>query len=233
MTLKARRLVEELVEVFMAAPDCLPDGWRERAGAAGSARHGCGRARLYRRDDRPLCRRRARPPLQADPLARMNPFDDILSMLRSAIRRLQARGGLPADARRSRGSWSSRPATRAMAMRRPMPPWCWPRPRPLEADGAGRATGRSAPGLPDIVEARAAPPGFVNPPAGTLVLAAADRDRARRRRRLRAHRRGPGPAGQCGVLLGQPDRPAACRDTAAARSMATRWPISWRMSATP
>ncbi len=37
MTLKARRLVEELVEVFMAAPDCLPDGWRDRAGAAGSA----------------------------------------------------------------------------------------------------------------------------------------------------------------------------------------------------
>jgi dGTPase len=35
MTLKARRIVRELVEVLMAAPDCLPDGWRETAGAPG------------------------------------------------------------------------------------------------------------------------------------------------------------------------------------------------------
>lgn len=32
MSLKARRVVCELVDAFMAAPDCLPDGWRERAG---------------------------------------------------------------------------------------------------------------------------------------------------------------------------------------------------------
>ena len=32
MSLKARRVVAELAEVFLAAPDCLPDGWRERAG---------------------------------------------------------------------------------------------------------------------------------------------------------------------------------------------------------
>lgn len=36
MSLKARRVVRELVEAFMAAPDCLPEGWRERAGAPGS-----------------------------------------------------------------------------------------------------------------------------------------------------------------------------------------------------
>jgi dGTPase len=36
MTLKARRLVEDLVDVFMGAPECLPDGWRERAGSPGS-----------------------------------------------------------------------------------------------------------------------------------------------------------------------------------------------------
>jgi hypothetical protein len=36
MSIKARRVVRELVEVFMAHPDCLPDGWRERAGAPGS-----------------------------------------------------------------------------------------------------------------------------------------------------------------------------------------------------
>lgn len=32
MSLKARRVVGELVEAFLAAPECLPDGWRERAG---------------------------------------------------------------------------------------------------------------------------------------------------------------------------------------------------------
>ena len=32
MTLKARRVVRELAEALLAAPDCLPDGWRERAG---------------------------------------------------------------------------------------------------------------------------------------------------------------------------------------------------------
>ena len=31
MTLKARRVVRELTEALLAAPDCLPDGWRERA----------------------------------------------------------------------------------------------------------------------------------------------------------------------------------------------------------
>ena len=33
MSLKARRVVRELAELLLAAPDCLPDGWRERAGA--------------------------------------------------------------------------------------------------------------------------------------------------------------------------------------------------------
>jgi len=32
MSLKARRVVRELAESLLAAPDCLPDGWRERAG---------------------------------------------------------------------------------------------------------------------------------------------------------------------------------------------------------
>lgn len=36
MSLKARRIVAELFEVLMAAPDCLPDGWREQAGEPGS-----------------------------------------------------------------------------------------------------------------------------------------------------------------------------------------------------
>lgn len=36
MTLKARRVVRELTEALLAAPDCLPDGWRERAGPPGS-----------------------------------------------------------------------------------------------------------------------------------------------------------------------------------------------------
>jgi dGTPase len=32
MTLKARRVVRELADALLAAPDCLPDGWRDRAG---------------------------------------------------------------------------------------------------------------------------------------------------------------------------------------------------------
>jgi dGTPase len=36
MSMKARRIVRELVEVLVEAPECLPDGWREAAGAPGS-----------------------------------------------------------------------------------------------------------------------------------------------------------------------------------------------------
>ncbi len=36
MSLKARRVVTELFEVLAAAPDCLPDGWREQAAEPGS-----------------------------------------------------------------------------------------------------------------------------------------------------------------------------------------------------
>ncbi len=37
MARTARRLVTELVELLLAAPDCLPDRWQERAGTSGSA----------------------------------------------------------------------------------------------------------------------------------------------------------------------------------------------------
>jgi dGTPase len=37
MTMKARRVVRELVEAFLAAPECLPDKWRAQAGEAGGA----------------------------------------------------------------------------------------------------------------------------------------------------------------------------------------------------
>ena len=59
MTLKARRLVEDLVDVFMGAPECLPDGWREQAGSPGSAETARRGARLHCWDDRSLCPRRA------------------------------------------------------------------------------------------------------------------------------------------------------------------------------
>jgi dGTPase len=36
MSLKAQRVVRELVDAFMAAPDCLPEGWRERAAGPGT-----------------------------------------------------------------------------------------------------------------------------------------------------------------------------------------------------
>jgi dGTPase len=38
MSLKAHRLVTELIEVLMSNPDCLPGRWRELAGGAGSSR---------------------------------------------------------------------------------------------------------------------------------------------------------------------------------------------------
>lgn len=38
MARKAGRLVGELFEAFLEAPQCLPDGWRERAGTPGDAR---------------------------------------------------------------------------------------------------------------------------------------------------------------------------------------------------
>jgi len=37
-THRARRVVRELFETLLAAPECLPDGWRGRAGEPGSAR---------------------------------------------------------------------------------------------------------------------------------------------------------------------------------------------------
>ena len=37
MTSKARRVVRDLVALFLAEPECLPDGWRERAEGPGSA----------------------------------------------------------------------------------------------------------------------------------------------------------------------------------------------------
>lgn len=37
MASKAQRLVADLVEVLLAAPDCLPDRWQRRAGAPGGA----------------------------------------------------------------------------------------------------------------------------------------------------------------------------------------------------
>lgn len=43
---KAARLVSELFAAFLAAPDCLPDGWRERAGGPGEA-HTAGVVRDY------------------------------------------------------------------------------------------------------------------------------------------------------------------------------------------
>jgi dGTPase len=38
MASKARRVVRELFDFLSAQPECLPTGWRERAGEAGSPR---------------------------------------------------------------------------------------------------------------------------------------------------------------------------------------------------
>ena len=60
MSSKARRVVHELFQLFLAEPECLPSEWRA---AAGRRRGGAGahRRRLPRRDDRPICPRRASP----------------------------------------------------------------------------------------------------------------------------------------------------------------------------
>lgn len=41
MTSKARRVVRDLVALFLAEPECLPDGWRERAEGPGNAATAC------------------------------------------------------------------------------------------------------------------------------------------------------------------------------------------------
>ncbi len=59
MTLKARRVVRELADALLAAPECLPDGWREPGRPAPRRRHRRNRTGLCRRHDRPLRARRA------------------------------------------------------------------------------------------------------------------------------------------------------------------------------
>ena len=109
MARTARRLVTELVELLLAAPDCLPDRWQERAGSAGSAATADAVRDYVAGHDRPLRRRRARPALQAhrlSPLSRpmsvfldpsMNPFDTLLAEVHEALGRLSAKGVLPGD----------------------------------------------------------------------------------------------------------------------------------------
>ncbi len=91
----------------------------------------------------------------------MNPFDDILSMLRSAIRQLQAQGALPADVELSRvvvepprDPGHGDAATNAALV---LAKAARTKPMALAEQLVGPLQD-----LPDIVEARAAAPGFVN-----------------------------------------------------------------------
>ena len=228
MTLKARRVVRELAEVLLAAPDCLPDGWRERAGPPDSPRHRRNRTGLHRRHDRPLRARRARPPVQAQPGPRMNPFRELLDLVDAADRgaagrrraagRARPRPGRGRAAARSgarRGRDQRRPGAgqgRAASRR-----WPWPASSPRR----WRARG-------DIAQAGRAAPGFVNLTMAPGLLAAAGAGGPGRRPRLWPQRRSAAAAGQCRVLLGQPDRARCMSAMAAARCSATRWPTSWR-----
>ena len=96
--------------------------------------------------------------------------------------------------------------------------------RPARRGARGRARGRRASAV--------AAPGFVNLTHGAGLLAAAGaRWCWRPGRTTAAATLGARPAGQCRVLLGQPDRARCMSATAAARCSATRWPRCWRMPA--
>ena len=213
MALKARRVVRELLEVLLDAPDCLPDGWRERAGEPGSAGDGGGRARLHRRDDRPVRARRARPPVQAEPGARVNPFADLLDLVNGALDRLERDGALPTGLDRARVT--------AEPPRDPAHGEAATNAALILAKGAGKkplelaqAIAAALEGAPEVAGVAVAPPGFVNLTHDPRLLAA-------RRARDPAGRTGVRPQpgrrrrhGQRRVQLRQPDGPAACRPRA-------------------
>ena len=103
MASKARRVVRELFQLFLAEPECLPcrmgrTARRERG------RAGADRRRLPRRDDRPVCSRRASSVVRYlragikprhDPPGVNNIFGDFRRLVIAALDDLAARGALP------------------------------------------------------------------------------------------------------------------------------------------
>ena len=231
MTSKARRLVRDLFALFVAEPECLPTEWRRRTEGAEDGRDGAGRRRLHRRDDRPLRRRRAPPPVRRPVTDLMNLYRHFQDLIAAEVAALSAAG--PA-ARRPR---CDAPHRRAAARRRP-----W-RHRHQRRDGAGgrRRQAAARPGGAAGAAARRAStaspaaevagPGFINLRLHAALLARpAGRDH-RRRRRLWRHRP-PAPDGGSTSSTSRPIRPARCTSaTAAARWSATRWRRCWRRPA--
>ncbi len=124
---------------------------------------------------------------------------------------LHADPARPAGRRRCAGGGYPARATPHMATWRPTPRWSRPRSRAASRRSSPRALAEALRDVPEIAEAAAAGPGFVNlrlrPEALRAVLPAILRAGDCLRRR---HERG-GPAGQRRIRLGQPDRADAYR----------------------
>ena len=216
MSSKARRVVRDLFQLFLAEPRCLPrDGAAPARRERGRAR--ADRRRLHRRHDRPLCARRAPPAVRylragMTKLRMTNIFGDFRRLVIAALDDLAAQGALPAGL-------DFAPGRRRAAAR----PGAW-RPRDQRRDGAGRRrrsrtrwhwrSGSPPPAGPSWrppttgqrFTVAAARPGFLNirldPAIGTRNCARCCGpaqpigDSTDRRRR----------AGQCRICLGQSDR---------------------------
>ena len=109
------------------------------------------------------------------------------------------------------GSPSSRRARRAMAISRPMRPWCWPSPPAWRPALLAEKLAERLASCADVTGVEIAGPGLHQSAAGRQLLAGADRRCARRRHGLRILEGRGGAAGQCGICLGQSDRAAAHR----------------------
>ena len=162
---KARRVVRDLFELYLAEPQCLPREWRALAAGPTSRADRAGRRRLPRRDDRPVCARRASSAVRhlragmIQNTVMTNIFGDFRRLVMAALDDLAAHGALPPGSI-SAGSRSSRRAIRRMAISRPTRRWCSPGQRKTEPDGARREDRRALcgreldppaiPGLPAI-----------------------------------------------------------------------------------
>ena len=221
MASKARRVVRELFQLFLAEPECLPCEWAVLARRERS-RTGAARRRLSRRHDRPVCPRRASPvvrhlrtgikPRHDQHFRRFSPARDRGARRIGGSRRLAFRARFrPGRGRAAArpGAWRSRDQRGDGAGR----------PREAEPDGARRAYRhrivRAHAGERRLHRQRLYRDGatarfYQRPARRGRVARAAARDPARRNRLWR-HRSRPRRAGQCRVRIGQSDRPDACR----------------------
>jgi hypothetical protein len=125
MTTKARRVVRELFEHYLARPDCLPDEWQQQARDLPEAQ----RARLVADYIAGMTDRYAQDEhaslFDVPSQERMNLFKYFRDVVVASLSRWRRPGSCRA-ASTPRASPSSRRATAPTATSRPTPPWCWP-----------------------------------------------------------------------------------------------------------